>query len=321
MRLRRTLAALLAALVTTVSLVACGSAPVGPDLSQLRDDFVGSWELRSAEFSDQSVTEDYYDLISETYDMHVTMDLDDQGALLVDAFGEQQTGTWEIKDESTLTLTLGDESVDVPYADGTLTLTYEGDTMVFEKASDTPDMDRDPSVNAGGEGALSELEDLDDTVGEELDGGSGDAGSTGDSGLADTVSELFSDEMYLWADGYAADVTVSEPLDVTVADDETCLIKVTGVGSDFEGDTGYLMTIENRTTEDLVFTNVSTTLDGVDVYYDATLARPVHAGETVSAFFFFDQGAATVTASSTCEFSLAVLDQSGTPVGFYEASV
>lgn len=319
MSLRKTFAALAAAAMLTVSLAACGGAPAGPDLSQLRDDFVGSWELRSAEFVDQSVTEDYYDMISETYDMHVTMDLDDAGSLLVDAFGEQQTGTWEIKDETTLTLTLGDESVDVPYADDTLTLTYEGETMVFEKASDTPDMDRDPSVNAGD--ALGELESLDDAIGGELTDDTEDTDGSGDTELADSVAELFTDEMYFWADGYAADVTVSEPLDVTVADDETSLVKVTGVGADFEGDTGYLMTIENRTTGDLVFTNVSTTLDGVDVYADATLVRPVRAGETVSAFFFFDQEAATVTASSTCQFSIAAIDPTGMPVAFYEASV
>lgn len=316
MSLRKTFAALAAAAMLTVSLAACGGAPAGPDLSQLRDDFVGSWELRSAEFVDQSVTEDYYDMISETYDMHVTMDLDDAGSLLVDAFGEQQTGTWEIKDETTLTLTLGDESVDVPYADDTLTLTYEGETMVFEKVSDTPNMDRDPSVNAGD--ALGELENLDDAIGDEL---TDDTDDSGDTELADSVAELFTDEMYLWADSYAADVTVSEPLDVTVADDETSLVKVTGVGADFEGDTGYLMTIENRTTGDLVFTNVSATLDGTDVYVDATLVRPVRAGETVSAFFFFDQGAATVTSSSTCQFSIAAIDPTGTPVAFYEASV
>lgn len=313
---RKTFTTLAAALMLTVSLAACGGAPAGPDLSQLRDDFVGSWELRSAEFVDQNVTEEYYDMISETYGMHVTMDLDDGGGLLVDAFGEQQTGTWEIRDEDTLTLTLGDESVDVPYADDTLTLTYEGETMVFEKASDTPDMDRDPSVNAGD--ALGELEGLDDAIGDEL---TGETDGSGGTDLADSVAELFTDEMYFWADGYAADVTVAEPLDVTVADDETALVKVTGVGSDFEGDTGYLMTIENRTTGDLVFTNVSTTLDGADVYDDATLVRPVRAGETVSAFFFFDQGVATVTASSTCQFAIAAINPSGTPVAFYEASV
>lgn len=180
-------------------------------------------------------------------------------------------------------------------------------------------MDRDPSENAGGGSALGELENLDDTLDEELTGD--DATGTDDSGLSGVVSELFTDEMYLWADGYAADVTVTEPLDVTIADDETSLIRVTGVGSDFEGDTGYLMTIENRSSEDLVFTNVSTTLDGADVYMDATLARPAHAGETVNAFFFFDQDAATVTASSSCEFTVAAVDQAGTPVAFYDASI
>ena len=124
MRATRNAVALAGALALAVTLAACGGTPAGPDLEKLRTEFVGSWELESAEFDDQSISEEDYDSMSETLDMHVTLDLSDEGELLVDAFGSQQEGSWEIKDEDTLTLTLGDEGVDVPYEDERLTLTY-----------------------------------------------------------------------------------------------------------------------------------------------------------------------------------------------------
>ena len=315
MRATRNAVALAGALALAVTLAACGGTPAGPDLEKLRTEFVGSWELESAEFDDQSISEEDYDSMSETLDMHVTLDLSDEGELLVDAFGSQQEGSWEIKDEDTLTLTLGDEGVDVPYEDERLTLTYDGETMVFSKVSDEPVMDRDPSVNAGG-GSLDQFDDLpvEDTDDDPID----DTLDEGDTSLAD---ELFTDEMYTWADTYAADVTVSEPLDVTVGDDDTALVKIVGVGADFEGETGYLMSFENRTDQDLVFTNISTTLEGEDVYYDATLARPVRAGETVQGFFYFDASLGEVTSASSCSFSIMAIDRSDAPVAVYSATL
>lgn len=315
MRATRNAVALAGALAFAVTLAACGGTPAGPDLEKLRTEFVGSWELESAEFDDQSISEEDYDSMSETLDMHVTLDLSDEGELLVDAFGSQQEGSWEIKDEDTLTLTLGDEGVDVPYEDERLTLTYDGETMVFSKVSDEPVMDRDPSVNAGGD-SLDQFDDLpvEDTDDDPID----DTLDEGDTSLAD---ELFTDEMYAWADTYAADVTVSEPLDVTVGDDDTALVKIVGVGADFEGETGYLMSFENRTDQDLVFTNISTTLEGEDVYYDATLARPVRAGETVQGFFYFDASLGEVTSASSCSFSIMAIDRSDAPVAVYSATL
>ena len=314
MRATRNAVALAGALALAVTLAACGGTPAGPDLEKLRTEFVGSWELESAEFDDQSISEEDYDSMSETLDMHVTLDLSDEGELLVDAFGSQQEGSWEIKDEDTLTLTLGDEGVDVPYEDERLTLTYDGETMVFSKVSDESVMDRDPSVNAGG-GSLDQFDDLpvEDTDDDPID----DTLDEGDTSLAD---ELFTDEMYAWADTYAADVTVSEPLDVTVGDDDTALVKIVGVGADFEGETGYLMSFENRTDQDLVFTNISTTLEGEDVYYDATLARPVRAGETVQGFFYFDASLGEVTSASSCSFSIMAIDRSDATVAVYSAT-
>ena len=322
MSLRRTLGALGCALALSVSLAACGGtpAPAGPDLAALRDDFVGSWGLESAEFSDGAVSAEDIDAM-EDLGMRVTLDLDDQGNLLVDAFGEQQEGSWEIKDETTLSLTLEDETVDVPFEDEQLTLTYDGETMVFEKVSDTPEMDRDPSENAGGEGGfMDQLEGVEDELGEDMgDGAVGDDAT--DDSVSDDIAEMFSDETMFMMDAYVNDVTELEPMDVTVCDDEVAAIHIYATGEDYEGDTGYLMTIENRSGVDFIATNLTTTLDGVDVYDEATLGAPVRAGETSTSFFYFDTSVGAVTSASACEFTIGIVDVNENILGIYDASL
>lgn len=63
-----------------------------PDLTGTIEDLVGSWELESAEFDEGSVSENDLQEM-ESYGMRCTLDVDDDGTLLIDAFGQQQTGT------------------------------------------------------------------------------------------------------------------------------------------------------------------------------------------------------------------------------------
>ena len=296
---------MLVALLMGTSLVACGATLPAPDLTGTIEDLVGSWELESAEFDEGSVSENDLQEM-ESYGMRCTLDVDDDGTLLIDAFGQQQTGTWEIKDEQTISLTLEGESVDVPRPDEQLTIVYDGETLVFAKTSDKPVMDRDPSENAGELGGMDGLEDITDD----------------DGALEPTeFSDLFSEEVVLWQRLYAASVEVDVPLDIVVADDDTALVKVTGIGVDTEGDTGYLVSVENRTDTDFVLTNVTTTLDGVDVYDYATLLCTVRAGESVDGFFNFDHEAAVVSESSSAEVMFAALDIDQNPLGIYSTTI
>ena len=308
MRLRNVAGSVIGAVALTISLVACGGAPAGPDIEALTTQFVGTWEMRSAEFVDQSVSEEDYEAIS-ALGMHVTMDLDDSGDALLDAFGEQLEGTWEIKDESTVSVTLDGESVDMPFADDELTLEYDGETITFEKVDDEPDMDRDPSENSGG----GYVEDLDEELQDDVTSDSDDA--------SDAVSEMLSDDAMLQQQLYAESVNVTEPLNLVVADDETCRIEIIGVGTDYEGDTGYQLTFENRTNEDLILTNVTTTLEGTDIWDNATLFCAARPGGTTTGFFFFDQSLGTVTAASACEFDLGIMTADESPVAFYPVSL
>lgn len=311
MKLRNVIASAVGAFALTVSLVACGGTPAGPNLDELAGEFVGTWELSHAEFDEGPVSEEDYDTVAEL-GMHVTLDLDDSGDILLDAFGSQYEGTWEIKDESTVTVTLDGESVDMPYADDELTLEYQGETMYFEKVSDEPNMDRDPSENSGSSADSSVDDNLDDLEGVE----------GGDTSSVETISDLLNEEQILNQQLYASSVDVVEPLDITIWDDDMVLVKITGIGEDFEGDTGYLLSIENRSDTDFVVTNLATTLDGEDVWYDATFYGPCLAGQSTEAFFYFDaDNVGTITSSSNVEFDLGLVDANEDVVGFTSVSM
>ena len=196
MRIRNIIASFVGALALTVSLVACGGTPAGPNLEELAGEFVGTWEMSHAEFEEGPVAEEDYDALADL-GLHVTLDLSESGDILFDAFGSQFEGTWEIKDESTITATLDGESVDMPVEDDELVLDYMGETMYFEKVSDEPNMDRDPSENAGGATVDEDLsENLDDL--EEVEG-------TG-SGEVESIGDLLDEEQILNQQLYAASV-------------------------------------------------------------------------------------------------------------------
>lgn len=296
-----------------------------PGMVGIVERYVGSWELNSGTFDEGEVSEEDYQEMVDTLDMHTTLDLDSEGNLLVDAFGSQQTGTWMMDDETTLVLTLDGEDAEAVLEDDLLTLTYEGESLSFEKVSDTPDMDRDPSENAGRGAEVPGLgEDMDDpedvedpddvaTPEQDVEGEYGD--------LSELVEGLFSDVMFDWSEAYVQSVTETAPLDVTICDDDVACIRVVGLGEGSEGDTGYLLEIENRTATPFAALNLDTTLDGVDVYDYATLGCPVRAGETARAFFYFEREACVVTPESACEFSVLLLSEEGEFVGYYQASV
>ena len=305
MSLKKSLGALAGALVLGVSLVACGGGASTPDLAGLRDELVGTWELASADSADETWDEGVVDDMADA-GMLVTLDLDEDGNLIYNEVGNQQDGSWSVKDDGGLTFEIGGATVDVPYEGDQLTLKSGDMTMVFEKESDEPNMDRQPEDNAG---ALDEglTEDVVDDAPDDL----GDDVDTDDFAYVFTDDMIYTQEMiYLGAEQTA-------PLDVTVADDETLLFQVTGLATDFEGDTGYLVHIENRTDTDLVISNQTTELDGSDVYDYATLLCTVRAGESADGFFYFDSDYCTVSEGSSLNAIFAAQDISQTPVGIW----
>lgn len=319
MRLSRNTLSVAAALVLSLALVACGGTSgttsqtaQEPEPAVEEDPtaaFVGSWEFSSGEFGGDSYTEEDYDAMVEL-GVSLTLDLDDQGNARLVMADESMDGTWELVESGKATLDLGGEVSMAIGDDGRMTLTNDeaGEYMIFEKTSDTPDLSATDSAEVG------EKSDFPEGFGD----GASDADDAGDT---DDYTQRFDSSEVVGQDLYAEDVTQSASLDVTVADDDTARIVVTGIGKDFEGDTGYLMEIENRTDQDLYIENLETTLDGEDAYDEATVARVIPAGTTKAAFFYFDQDYFTVTGSSSCEFAVGLFDIDQNIVALYTGSV
>lgn len=305
MSLKKSIGALAGALVLGVSLVACGGGASTPDLAGLRDELVGTWELVSADSAGETWDEGVVDDMADA-GMLVTLDLDEDGNLIYNEVGNQQDGSWSVKDDGGLTFEIGGATVDVPYEDDQLTLKSGDMTMVFEKESDEPNMDRQPEDNAGAldEGLTEDVvDDAPDDLGDDVD--------------TDDFAYVFTDDMIYMQEMIYLGAEQTAPLDVTVADDETLLFQVTGLATDFEGDTGYLVHIENRTDTDLVISNQTTELDGSDVYDYATLLCTVRAGESADGFFYFDSDYCTVSESSSLNALFAAQDINQTPVGIW----
>ena len=312
MSLKKSIGALAGALVLGVSLVACGGGASTPDLAGLRDELVGTWELVSADSAGETWDEGVVDDMADA-GMLVTLDLDEDGNLIYNEVGNQQDGSWSVKDDGGLTFEIGGATVDVPYEDDQLTLKSGDMTMVFEKESDDPNMDRQPKDNVG-----NTVEELTDEL-VESDGD--DTGDTADVNDPDSFAYLFNDEMIFMQKMIYAGATETAPLDLTVADDAAVLIQITGIAEDVEGDTGYLVHVENRSDMDLVVVNYTTTLDGQDVWDYATLSCTVRAGESDDAFFYFDHDVVTVGEGSAVEATLVALDVNQDLHGLYSMSL
>lgn len=305
----RRLGSLLVAVSVGVALAACGSTGIA-DVARLAEDSVGSWELQSAEFDEGRLSPEALEEMGSR-GLRVTLDMNGDGDALIDAFGDQQTGTWKIKDAETLSLTIDGESVEALLADGRLTLSLGGETMVFAKASDEPVMDRDPSENAGDLADVDEVEMIEKDV-------EGDIGGVPD---VSEFSDLFSDEMIVWQRVYSASVELDVPLSIAVADDDVARVEIIGIGTDAEGDTGYLVSVENRTDADFLLTNATTLLNGRDVWDYATICCVVAPGEQARGFLYFDHEVVSVTVDSTCDISFVAMGRDESVLALYDVTV
>lgn len=295
MKAKRLCAVLASVIALVVALAGC--AVPGTNLEALKNTYVGAWELYSADFegTESDISHDTYLYMSETLGMHATIDFDSDGNALVDIFGTRYSGTWIIKDEKTITLDVEGDSVDCPLdSDGNLAFGYDGESMVFEKRSDTPDMSRTDATPT----------------------------STDDSSSSSDVSlpDISSPESDAYMDAYVDDVTELGAKDITVAQDDYVTIKVCAIGSDFEGDPGHLMTVYNNTDNEIFVTLADDVqVDGTAV--TATLIRHVDSAATKKGYLFFDKGEVTLTDSSTCTGTIEVYGADYTLLKTYDLNV
>ena len=128
-----TLVALMA--ICLCSLAACGGgSDKGGD-----DAFVGSWawEVNLADMGMDGLIEGMEDAqveaLMEEMGLTMTMTLADDKSVVMEGAGQSITGTWEAKDDKTVTITLEGDAQDAVLTDGKLVIEMEGMKMTFKK--------------------------------------------------------------------------------------------------------------------------------------------------------------------------------------------
>ena len=248
-----------------IALAGCGSS----------NSLAGTWDYDEATLAEY-VGEDLTPEQIEAAKKIMFVQFKDDGTVAFVMYGDVMEGTWK-DDKGNLTVEIEGEPWKATLVDGKLTLDDGEDPMGFVKASGTRDIPTDDITNE----ALSTMLGfaLGDIEVEETSADIEDS-SIEIEGTSDDVEAEFSDEDYL-----PKELTdLAEP--VTVADDGTCTITVTGTGVNGFGDPGYNLNVVNKSDKAIYVTEQEFTVGGKEVaaYSDET----VDAGATKDVFLAFD---------------------------------
>lgn len=280
-------------LALCLALVGCGaSGEGGTGAHEANANFVGTWAIDSMSSDGQEMTEDELSIAKA---MGVYLTLRDDGTAALELFGVEAEGTWEATDASHAMLRIEEgSSADVAgdqemtFADGTLTMESPAQKMVFTQI--------DPSEKTSA--------DLEQLLGTDLE----EFGHTAGGSMGSTTSAVSN-----------AQLADSAALDIVVADDDMCTIKVTAKG-DYFGDPGYYVEVVNKT-DGQIFVD-----DNNEFGINGTVASPVfsmtvNAGETGSAILWFDKediNGAGVEALSNVNGKLTVTNETGDVLRTYD---
>lgn len=248
------LAGLLAMLALCVVLVGCGSTGNAADAAK---NFVGTWEIDGLISDGKESSEDELAIMKA---MGVYLTLEDGGKATLEMLGTPVEGTWEGKDATTALLRLDEETAKtanlsnepapLKYADNKITMSSESTSMTFIKI--------DPSQKGA-----ANLDTLVNATANEVQ-------STVDAAAPDLSAQL----------------SDSQPLDITIADDDYCTIRVTAVG-DYFGDPGYALSVTNKTEGTLhVDDNNEFSINGAVT--SPIFSLDVPAGQTATEILWFE---------------------------------
>ena len=288
MKIKKNLAALVGMLALCLAVVGCGggsdsgtSSDAGSgsgsgfeaEATPSADEYVGTWTLYEADYEDDDYDADPATIADMAEAGYIaTIDLDADGNLVFDMFGEVYEGTWEVKDEGVISIDLEGDTEDCTVEGDLLTLSRDGDSLIFQHTDSTPEMDHSASTSPIVDNATeTEVEEGTDSSDEEI-----------------SIDDLKDPEADANALAYVEDVTevYSVSSDALVSDD----VSVTpyAIGSDYEGDPGVLFTITNNRGDDIFLVSEDDfQVNGSPA--DATLFRHVNPGETTKAYMFFSQ--------------------------------
>lgn len=157
----------------------------------------------------------------------------------------------------------------------------------------------------------------------------GDKLTLGSSGASQLVfkraDESTTLDAFLAANGASSDTGIVEEqiedIDpVTVVDDDTCSIVVTGKGTDFVADPGYRLAITNKSDEAIYISTMEKFKVG-DVELDAGIGEIIEPGATVDAFMYFSKdelGGGAEKLAGVSGTLIAYDDKSGEELSSYE---
>lgn len=160
------------AIALCLSLVACGGGGGG----NAEDNFVGTWKLSAIDDGSESVSEEDMAMFEEM-GISQTLTFNADKTVIFDVGEEALEGTWEAVDASKATMTINGETAEITIADGKLSLSSEGMTMIFVKG--------EAKAKSSGGSDDSKKEESSDSEKEK----------SSDSDAADTLATLADDDV------------------------------------------------------------------------------------------------------------------------------
>ena len=237
------------------------------------DNFVGTWAVDSMTMGGETSGAEELELAKS---LGIYLTLEEGGKATYEVFGSSVMGTWKPSDATNAKLNFAKQDAgnvsleaesELSYADGKVTLTSGYDLLVLKRI--------DPSEKKSTqlEERLKETEQS-----AQAPGGSAMGNSASQPADAATPAAVES--------GYSA-LLASQPIDLPVADDAVCAIKVVAKGDCYDNP-GYLVRVTNKTDHAIMVDNDGEfTVEG-DVG-GVVFSMSVPAGQTAEDTLWFER--------------------------------
>ncbi|MBQ6651007.1 MAG: hypothetical protein IJM67_07125, partial [Atopobiaceae bacterium] len=145
-----------------LALVACGGTSAAPSVDTTP--FVGTWEIYEMESDGEATSNEDVRLMRDFLGISVYLDVNEDGSLVLDVFGETMEGSWQATDASTLSATLDGQPVDVTLVGDKLTVAQNGSSITFVKIDPADRIDNAAGIAELESGESLDLEGLMDTA-------------------------------------------------------------------------------------------------------------------------------------------------------------
>lgn len=123
------IATIVCAFALCAALVGCGG-PAGSD--NATSPFQGDWVLSGGVADGQELDQQNLDAM-EQMGLHVYVQFNEDGSLVLNMFGNEITGTWTAKDATTADITIQGDTEEVKIENDELKIEADGNALMFKK--------------------------------------------------------------------------------------------------------------------------------------------------------------------------------------------